>query len=128
LYIGGTRFWLPALALQEESMTYKPTSGASEPTKKTNTGLRSDDGRHSDLQDRRHGAYDRVVEKPAHPMKQHMTAHEAAQRGGAVQPETEQIDEAVPEGLRRERMSAINPHTGRGGVPSHVPGGKPGRG
>jgi hypothetical protein len=53
-------------------------------------------GKQSDLVDRRHGAYDDVGRS----------------------------DDGVPEGLRREPKHPLNPHTGRGGVPSHVPGPK----
>jgi hypothetical protein len=105
-------------------MTYKPTSGASDTPNKPKDGLWADGEEHSDLQDRRHGAYDRVTGKAAQPMKEHTTPHEAAQSGADVRPVTEPSDEGEPEGLRRKRMSAANPHTGRGGVPSHVPGGK----
>ena len=59
-------------------------------------GLKDKQGRQSDLVDRRSGAYDSVGRS----------------------------DDDVPEGLRRERKHPINPHTGRGGVPAHVPGGK----
>ena len=107
-------------------MTYKKTSGASEDTSgRKRDGLKDDGEQHSDLQDRRQGAFDRVTEKPVQPEKQHITPHQAEQWGADVRPETEPSDEGVPEGLRREPTHPINPTTGRGGVPSHVPGWKP---
>lgn len=54
-------------------------------------GLRSDGERHSDLQDRRGGTYGREPAMLA-------TASE------------------LPEGLRRERQSALSPTRGRGGT------------
>ena len=106
-------------------MAYKKTSGVSEDTRgRKPDSLRGDGARHSDMQDRRAGAYDRVTKKPAQPMKEHTTPHQASQWGADVRPVTEPSDEGEPEGLRRPRMSAVNPTTGRGGVPSHVPGGK----
>lgn len=107
-------------------MTYKPTSGVSEDTSGRKTdGLKDDGERHGDLQDRRSGAFDRVTEKPAHPMKEHPTPHQDAQWGADVRPETEPSDEGLPEGLRREQKHPLNPTTGRGEKPAHVPEWKP---
>lgn len=106
-------------------MTYKPTSGVSDTDNKQRDGLRSDGQVHSDLQDRRSGAFDRVTEKPAQPMKQHITEHQAEQWGADVRPETEPSDEGVPEGLRRDPKHPLNPTTGRGEKPAHVPEWKP---
>ena len=89
-------------------------------------GLKDNQGRQSDLVDRRSGAFDRAAPKPAHPNRQHITAHEAAKHGADVRAETEPSDQGLPEGLQRERKSPINPHGGRGDVPSHVPAWKPG--
>jgi hypothetical protein len=77
-------------------MAYKPTSGASDPDKKSKEGLKDNGEVHSDLQDRRHGAYDGVNN-----------------------------DADVPEGLRREPNHPLNPHTGRDEKPEHVPEWKP---
>jgi hypothetical protein len=91
-------------------------------------GQKDKQGRQSDLVDRRAGAYDRITEKSPHPMEEHTTAHEAAQAGADVRPETEPSDEGVPEGLRRKPKHPVNPHTGRGDVPPQVPDWKPGGG
>jgi hypothetical protein len=59
-------------------------------------GLKDEQGKQSDLVDRRHGAFDDVGRS----------------------------DDRVPEGLKREPQHPLNPHTGRGDVPSQVPGWK----
>ena len=58
--------------------------------------LKDKQGKASDLVDRRHGAFDDVGRS----------------------------DDGVPEGLKREPKHPLNPHTGRGDVPSHGPGPK----
>jgi hypothetical protein len=111
-------------------MTYKPTSGASEPGTKPmgqEDGLQADGEQHSDLQDRRNGAFDRVTGKSPEPLKEHTTPHQAAQWGADVRPETEPSDEGVPEGLRREPKHPLNPTDGRGDKPAHLPEWNPGK-
>jgi hypothetical protein len=88
-------------------------------------GLQSSSGPRSDLIDRRKGAYDNVAPKPKHPIREHGTEPQEVQPGSAVQPRTEPSDQSVPEGLRRLPKDPLNPHAGRGGVPSHVPSWKP---
>lgn len=107
-------------------MTYKPTSGVSEDTSgRKPDGLKGHGGQHSDLQDRRNGAFDRVTGKAPHTMKQHIKEHQAEQSGADVRAETEPADEGVPEGLRREQKHPLNPHSGRGETPAHVPAWRP---
>jgi len=84
-------------------------------------GLQSSSGPRSDLIDRRKGAYDNVAPKPKHPMRENRTEPQEAQPGSAVQPRTEPGDQSVPEGLRRQRKDPLNPHGGRGDVPSGKP-------
>jgi hypothetical protein len=85
-------------------MTFKPASGTSESKKDAGSGLRSPD-----------------KQQDEHRVQQSNTTN-----GPPSEPMRSQHDaEGGPEGLRRERTHPINPHTGRGGVPSHVPGGKP---
>lgn len=110
-------------------MTYKPTSGASEPDTKPmaqEDGLQADGEQHSDLRDRRNGAFDRVTGKSPELLKEHTTPHEAAQPGADVRPESEPSDEGVPEGLRREPKHPLNPTGGRGEDAAHVLEWKPG--
>jgi hypothetical protein len=84
-------------------MAFKRSSGASEGKRGADSGLRGPDKQ----QDERRVQHSNTTNgPPSEPMR---NPHDAT--GG-------------PEGLRRERKSAINPTTGRGGVPSHVPGGK----
>jgi hypothetical protein len=83
--------------------------------------LKDPQGKQSDLVDRRAGAFDPVAKKPARPASEHA----AAKPGADVRPAAEASDGGVPEGLRRAAKHPLNPSSGRGGVPPHVPDWKP---
>ena len=88
-------------SLASNAMAHKASSGGAKP-KKTGGGERhGEDRSEADLIDRRKGAYDNVVPRPAHPRREHVTPHEAAQWGADVRAKTEPDDESTPERLRR---------------------------
>ena len=84
-------------------MSYKRTSGSSDPDVAPGKGLRGPDKQQDEERVQRTRDTD----------------------GGPVLPAPVATDhEGTPEGLRRERTHPINPQDGRGGVPPHVPGPK----
>jgi hypothetical protein len=114
-------------------MTYKPTSGSSDPDVPPGKGLRGPDKQQDEQRVQRTQDTDGPPAPPA-PVaadnvagRQHTAARESAQPGADVRAPTDFDNEGEPEGLRRERAHPLNPHDGRGGVPSHVPGPKGGR-
>ena len=114
-------------------MSYRPTSGSSDPEVPPGKGLRGPDKQQDEERVQRTGDTDGppALSAPAAPDnvpgRQHATAREQAQPGGDVRASTDFDNEGVPEGLRRARTHPINPHDGRGGVPPHVPGPKDSR-
>ncbi len=111
-------------------MTYKPTSGSSDPDALPGKGLRGPDRQQDEERVQRSQDTDGPPASPAPvaagnvPGHQHATARERAQPGADVRGPTDFDNEGTPEGLRRERAHPLNPHDGRGGVPAHVPGPK----
>jgi hypothetical protein len=91
------------------------------------TGLSGSDRSQDHLQDARHGSHDPIGNLEIN----QQTAHERAQPGadvrGAPIPGNKMVprDNALPEGLRRERKGPLNKSYGRGGEASHVPSHNP---
>jgi hypothetical protein len=114
-------------------MTYKPTSGSSDPDGPPGKGLRGPDKQQDEERVQRSRDTDGPPAPPAPvgtdsvPGGQHTTARERAQPGADVRGPTDFDNEDGPEGLRRERTHPLNPHDGRGYVPPHVPGPKGGK-
>jgi hypothetical protein len=114
-------------------MSYKPTSGSSDPDVPPGKGLRGPDKQQDQERVRRTRDTAGVPAPPAPaatgnvPGCQDTTARDRAQPGADLGASTDFDNEGAPEGLRRERTHPINPHDGRGGVPPHVPGPKDGR-
>ena len=89
-------------------------------------GLRGPDKSQDDLRDGRHGAHDPAGNVNELDTNQ-QTPHERAQPGADVRGtpipagKTAAREEALPEGLKRERKGPLNKSDGRGGIASHVP-------
>jgi hypothetical protein len=111
-------------------MTYKPASGSSDPDVAPGKGLRGPDKQQDEERVQRINDTDGPPASAAPvatgnvPGRQHATPREQAQLGADVRAPTDVDNEGIPEGLRRERTHPLNPHDGRGGVPTHVPGPK----
>jgi len=114
-------------------MSYKPTSGSSDPDLPPGKGLRGPDKQQDEKRVQRTRDTDGPPAPPAPAGtdnvsgRQNTSARERAQPGADVRASTDFANEGAAGGLRRERTHPINPHDGRGAVPPHVPGPKDGR-
>ena len=113
-------------------MTFKRTSGASNPDIPVARGLRGPDKQQDErrVQRTKGGSRKKSTKSSPGAGKGIPGTHRVAKDGQAfpgthVRGLADHGDQGLPEGLRRERKGPLNPNSGRGEIPLHVPQWKP---